>query len=183
MKLIPFEIWRDIPGYESLYQVSSMGNVRSLNYNHTGLVKVMHPSIDNRGYKCVLLCKDKKVRMWRVHRLVAITFLPNPDNHKIINHKNEDKTINTVSNIEWCNSSYNNTYGNRIKKVIEANKKNGRSKTVCQYTLDGHLVRIWGSANEVQREIGYSQIYISRVCRGLFKTNVAYGYIWRYSSD
>ena len=149
------EQWRDIEGYEYLYQVSNEGRVKSLNYRHTGRDKLLKPQSNNKGYLQVNLYKDRKRKHQNVHRLVAEAFLPKPDGYTQVNHKDEDKTNNTVwinedgsvdlekSNLEWCINEYNYNYGTRIQRIAEAN-----SKRVYQYTLNGELVKIWSSANE-----------------------------------
>lgn len=102
------EIWKDIFGYDGMYQVSNLGRVRSLKF---GRVKVLKNGTNNSGYLTVCLLKDKKANCLLVHRLVASAFIPNSDETKtIINHINEDKTDNRVSNLEWCDRKYNNTY-------------------------------------------------------------------------
>ena len=104
------EQWRDIDGYEGAYQVSDLGRVRSLKF---GKVRVLKQRKNNRndGYLQVDLCKDGKVKRFLVHRLVASAFIPNDDKTKTqINHRNECKTENKVSNLEWCSAQYNMTY-------------------------------------------------------------------------
>ena len=102
------EQWRDIDGYEGVYQVSDFGRVRSLKY---GKVRVLIPRKDNDGYLQVALCKDGKIKKCRVHRLVAQAFIENDDETKIyINHRDECKQNNIVSNLEYCTAQYNSTY-------------------------------------------------------------------------
>lgn len=96
------EIWKDIEGYEGKYQVSNTGEVKSLNYRGSGKTKLLRQTADKDGYKCVIFCKNGKVKGYKVHRLVAIAFIPNPNSLPIINHKDEDKTNNCVDNLEWC---------------------------------------------------------------------------------
>lgn len=120
--LLPKQIWKDIPGYEGLYQVSNTGRVRSLNYNRTGKSKVRKQNTDKRGYKRVNLCKDGKNKIYSIHRLVALAFIPNPNNYPIINHKDENPSNNAVWNLEWCTQEYNINYGNCRKKMSEARK-------------------------------------------------------------
>ena len=120
------EGWRDIKGYEGLYQVSNYGRVKSLDYDGTGKARVL-VSIYNGNYNVVTLCKHKKHIQYLVHRLVAETFIPNPNNLPCVNHKDEDKTNNTVENLEWCDSQYNNSYGTKGKRISNALK--GRTIT------------------------------------------------------
>ena len=124
MLALPYEIWRDIKGYEGLYQVSNLGRVKSLERYVKGkdglrLVKEIIMSISvcrTNGYFKVILHKDGKQKRYQVHRLVAEAFIPNPDNLPIVNHKDENKINNCVWNLEWCTYSYNLTYGNRLLK-------------------------------------------------------------------
>ena len=166
------EIWKDIEGYEGLYQVSNMGNVRSLNYNQTREIKVLKPS-NNRGYKLVVLSKNGKSKTYQVHRLVALHFIPNPNSLSIINHKNEDKTNNCVDNLEWCSQEYNINYGNRNKKV-----RYKLSKPIIQLTPNNEIVKKWDGLTVIKQELGFSVGNISECANGKRKT--AYGYIWKY---
>ena len=104
------EQWRDIDGYDGVYQVSELGRVRSLKY---GKVRVLRPRKSGSGYLKVCLYKDGKINQLYVHRLVAQAFIPNDDESKtIINHKNEKPSQNFVNNLEWCDYKYNLTYNN-----------------------------------------------------------------------
>ena len=120
--LLPKQIWKDIPNYEGKYQVSNTGRVRSLNYNRTGKIKVRKQGKDKLGYKSVFLCKDGKNKGYLVHRLVALAFIPNPNNYPVINHKDENPSNNYYKNLEWCTQEYNCNYGNCRKKMSEARK-------------------------------------------------------------
>ena len=115
------EIWKDIPEYEGLYQVSNLGNIKSLEKSK-GWCKIKEKTlklrIDKDGYYRVILSKNSKPKMFLVHRLVAQAFIPNPNNLPEINHKNEIKTDNRVENLEWCTQLYNLHYGNRAKKYL-----------------------------------------------------------------
>lgn len=123
------EEWRPVIGYEGLYEVSSYGRVRSVDryvktcygsYRlHKG--KVLSPGIRPDGYLVVSL----QYKMFRVHRIVAEAFLPNPDNLPQVNHKDEDKSNNRVDNLEWCDSKYNNNYGTARIRAKETAIKNG----------------------------------------------------------
>ena len=113
------EVWKDISGYEGLYQVSNYGRILSLKFNHKeNNARVLKP-IYVRGYLCVNLYKNKIIKMAKIHRLVAEAFIPNPKKLPEINHKSENKTENYVGNLEWCDSKYNNNYGTKVKRAIE----------------------------------------------------------------
>lgn len=163
------EVFIDIKGYEGLYQVSNYGRVRSLNYNHTGETRVLKPRKDTKGYLLVHLCKNGKQKNCKIHRLVATAFIPNPDELPCVNHIDECKTNNIVTNLEWCTVKYNTNYGTAIER---------RSKRVYQYTKDGSFVRSYPSQMEAERQTGYDDGYISNCCNG--KRKSAYGYRWSY---
>lgn len=114
------EKWLDIAGYEGLYQVSSFGRVRAMYRNGMRRVlkqQILNASITPYGYKAIGLSDiNGVVRTFLVHRLVAMAFIPNPDNLPVINHKDENKLNNRVDNIEWCTRAYNNTYNDGAKK-------------------------------------------------------------------
>ena len=114
------EEWKNVIGYEGLYEVSNMGNVRNVRRNT--LLKL---SKTNYGYIQVHLYKNGIRTGFQVHRLVAEAFLSNPDNLPMINHKDEDKTNNSVDNLEWCDAKYNVNYGHRTENAINTRVKNG----------------------------------------------------------
>ena len=126
------EEWRDIEGYEGLYQVSNLGRVKSLarvvirsdGKPNTVNEKILKYGM-NRGYCAVVLCKDGKKKMYKVHRLVAMAFLRNPHNLPEVNHKDEDKKNNCVDNLEWCTSLYNINYGSHNERVTNIIVNNG----------------------------------------------------------
>ena len=167
------ESWKDIEGYEGLYQVSNKGRVKSL-VNHKGVAreKVLKPEIVN-GYKRVMLHKNKTIKHLLVHRLVANAFLPNPHNFPCVNHKDENKQNNVVSNLEWCTQKYNCNYGTGISRCAKA-----LSKQVYQYSKDGVLIAVWESTAECGRN-GYNSGAVSSCCNGKLKTHK--GYIWSYT--
>ena len=167
------EIYKDIKDLEGLYKVSNFGNVMSLgngnsNNSNNSKPKLLKPVKTIDGYLGVCLCKDGKRKNFYVHRLVAEAFIPNPDNLPFINHKDENKTNNSVENLEWCTREYNNNYGSRIDRI---------SKTVLQFTLDGEFIREWSSTHECGRN-GFNQGNIVSCCNGKLKS--AGGYIWKY---
>ena len=160
------EIWKDIKGYEGHYQVSNWGRGKSLKWNKE---KILQPLIQSNGYYYIGLVKNNKRINYKIHRLVAEAFLPNPNNYKEVNHKDENKANNVVTNLEWCDRKYNQNYGTRTEKC---------SKKVYQYTLDGKFVKEWKSTAECGRN-GFSQSSVSACCRGRYKT--ANGFIWSYN--
>ena len=169
------EIWCPIKGYENLYEVSDQGRVKSLKF---GKERILKPGSDKDGYLIVGLCKNGEKKNLLVHRLVAKTFIPNPDNLPEVNHKDEDKTNNKVSNLEFCDSKYNNNYGTRNKRISEKMTNGKLSKPVLQYTKSGEFVREWKSMNDVQRNLNYNKGNISSCCTGRYKS--AYNFIWKY---
>lgn len=110
------EVWKDIAGYEGLYQVSNFGRVKSTPRARTkgGLLKPQH---DRKGYIVFGLCKNGRNRMLKAHRLVAEAFIPNPGNLPEVNHKDEDKANNCADNLEWCTTPYNINYGTRTARM------------------------------------------------------------------
>lgn len=172
------EIFVDIVEYGGLYQVSTLGRVKRLWRSKERILKVVK---DRYGYFTVQLCKNG-VRKWhKVHRLVAEAFIPNPTNLPQVNHKNEIKTDNKAENLEWCDQAYNNSYGSRNQRSIEAHINGKKSKTVLQFDKQGNLIAEYPSTCEVERQLGFFQTNISQCCLGKYKT--AYGYIWRYKND
>lgn len=126
------EIWKDVPNYEGIYQASNLGRIKQSQYNH-----ILKPILHNRYY-CVGLSKDGKVKQYRLHRLIAETFIPNPDNLPQVNHKDENKLNNNVDNLEWCDSKYNNNYGTkgaRISKTKMGHTVSEETKQKIRETL------------------------------------------------
>ena len=120
------EVWKDVVHYEGLYEVSNLGRVRNKN---TQQIKEQHSNYNKKtgkgGYMFVELWKCNKGKREYVHRLVAMAFIPNPENKPQVNHKDEVKTNNEVSSLEWTTSKENNNYGNHTEKSIETRKNNG----------------------------------------------------------
>lgn len=183
MLALPYypEEWKDINGYEGLYQVSSFGRVKSLPRNGTILIEKIITCSTSTGYCRVVLSKGNKTKNFNIHRLVAEAFIPNPNNLPCVNHKDENKRNNFISNLEWCTHKYNNCYGSRIQRVKK--KQLNRidcSKPVAQYSKDGELLYIYPSMKEASRATGVKVSNISSCClkKRCYKT--AGGYIWNY---
>ena len=179
------EVWKDIKGYEGLYQVSNLGRVKSLAHvtiqkNGSKLSvkgRILKPNVRKEGYHRVGLYRGHSKPKWYfVHRLVCGAFHENPDNKPCVNHIDENKANNKASNLEWCTYEENNNHGTHNARTAKAN-----SKTVGQYTREGKLVKIWQSTMEVERQLGFGHSHTSAVARGEQKT--AYGYIWKYIEE
>lgn len=177
------EEWRDIEGYSGLYQVSNCGRVKSVERTvRTGRgyrivpEKILKGIDNNVGYLYVNLYKDGKVKKYSIHRLVATTFIENPNNLPVINHKDENKENNCSSNLEWCSVSYNNNYNGRAKRVAEK-----LSKPVYSINKESGLITYWESINDASRQLNINKGGISACCRG--KCHSYGGYIWRYIDD
>lgn len=176
------EIWKDIIGYEGLYQVSNMGRVKSLNYNHTGTERVLKAIKGKYGYLKVNLYKDGKKKPHYVHRIVAQTFIPNPNNLSEVNHMDERPENNMAENLEWVSHKENINYGTRTERALKLQINHpSKSKPVLQYTPKGELVREWSSAREAGRN-GFHQGGISQCCNGKYGCNTHKGYVWKFKN-
>ena len=167
-------IWKDIKGYEGRYQISNLGEVKSvprLVANKNGYRKVkeriLRKKIDTRGYFVVNLCRNGLHKMYTIHRLVAETFMPNPNQLPQVNHKDENKLNNRLDNLEWCTAKYNTNYGHATTR---------RSLSVCQYDLNGCKVGWFYGIREAERITGINNRSIRQVLKGERKT--AGGYYW-----
>lgn len=167
------EVWRDIEGYEGLYQVSDQGRVKSLGHKWRKSERILKPVVRQDGYQVVNLYAGGKPKTFKVHRLVCQAFHENPDNKPQVNHINEIKTDNRASNLEWATARENSNFGTRTERLGKA-----QSKPVGQYTRDGALVKIWPSVSEAERQAGFNHSYICQAANG--KRKQAYGFIWKY---
>lgn len=200
------EIWKDIPGYEGRYQVSNTGEVKSLNYNSSGKSKLLKQIADKKGYKRVGLCKNGKRKHYSVHRLVAIAFLPNPNNLPQVNYKDENKANNCVDNLEWCNAKYNNNYGTKKERLSESMKgkkgcwyekqlseehkkkiskslKGKNSKPILMCDKEGNFIKRFDSTADANEYFGKDRYCsgISNCLRG--RTKTIYNYIFKYEDE
>ena len=167
------EVWKDIPEYEGLYQVSNHGQVKSLNYNKTGKEKILVDKAKGVRYPAVILCKNGIHKRESVHRLVWEAFNgPIPEGYEI-NHNDENPFNNHLTNLSLVTRKENMNYGTRTERAREK-----REIPVIQYDLNGNFVRRWKSGKEVQDETGWSKGNISSCCYGKRKTT--HGYIWRF---
>lgn len=177
------EEWKEIKKFPD-YEVSSSGNVRRIKYNdiqNIAKFKNIKTNLkqypDKDGYVKVVLYKNGKQNNIRVHRLVAETFISNPENKPQVNHINGIKNDNRLENLEWNTASENIQH--RIKVLHVSLKNNIKSKKVLQYDKEGRIIKEYPSAKEAGRQNNFSQGHISEVCRGEMKSYK--GYIWKYS--
>lgn len=147
------EVWKEIPGFPD-YQVSNLGRVMSYRNQYGHGPRIIHGEKTKTGYIQVSLNK----RRFKVHRLVALAFIPNPDGLPQINHKNEIKTDNRAENLEWCTAKYNINYGGGIMRSAISRGKPVR----CIETGE-----IFSSCNEAGRQMGLDFSHIAKCCRGI----------------
>lgn len=187
------EKWKDIFGYEGLYQVSNYGNIKSMQRlkmcgknPEKGMYykeKILKGNVDNFGYVRVNLWKNNKCAMVKVHKLVALNFISNHEGKLDINHINGVKTDNRVENLEWVTRSENLKHAYDIGLKVGAfigktGKSHHRSKQVIQMDLSGNVIAIFGSQREAERITGVLQTTISGVCNGKLAT--AGNFKWKF---
>lgn len=179
------EIWRGISGYEESYEVSNLGNVRSLNYQGHGFIRNLVPKVNNAGRLWVELRGKSGIKQMLVHRLVGEAFIPNPYNLPQINHKDENPKNNHVDNLEWCTGTYNNWYSmvrhpeRRLQRKATPKYKHWIDVAIEQTDKDGNVIRYWENMREIVNILGYSQTSITECCQGKRKT--AYGFKWQFA--
>lgn len=171
------EIWKDINGYEGLYQVSNMGNIKSFKKWKRARMPdeyILKPHISNNGYCQVTLYKDKTRHKFLVHRLVAVAFVDNPNGYPHINHKDENKLNNSSDNLEWCTVAYNNAYGTaRLRSMIT------KSRQVEQYLPSGQFLARYVCMSVASELTGVPKHRIKSCCIGECATGS--GYVWKYA--
>lgn len=170
------EVWKDITGYEGLYQVSNLGRIKSVEKWCNGVhfkEKIKKNVQINTGYYDVLLYKNAKSKHFKIHRLVAQAFIPNPDNLPCVNHKDENKLNNNVNNLEWCTKLYNNIYGTKIEK-----QKIKLGKKVIQYDLRMNKIAEYNCITDASKKTNNSEKYIRNCCYNRIK--VYKNFIWKF---
>ena len=183
------ENWRDIEGYEGRYQVSDIGNVKSLNYKNRGYAKVLSPKISNRGRMWVQLKCGGKIKNALIHRLVASAFIPNENNEPLVNHKDENPLNNRADNLEWCSASYNTKYSidrhpERKRRVSNRIRPKGvpykHKDPIVQFSKDGKEINRFPNIAYVCAMNDWKTSSVLQCCNGERRT--AYGYIWRFAN-
>lgn len=156
------EIFKDIAGTDGKYQISNFGKV----YN-TKAGRFLKGGLSSSGYMRVVLTINGKRVYKNIHRLIAEAFIPNPDNLPFINHINEEKTDNSIENLEWCTQEHNNTWGSKAYNILQFDKQ-------------GNFIKEYQSRVYAARAVGITPDAITMCCSGSQQT--AAGYIWRYKS-
>lgn len=185
------EVWKDIIGYEGLYQVSNLGRVKSLQRvvkrtngrPYTAKEKILGQFYSGRDkdYLKSYLSKNGKKKSYQIHRLVAIAFIPNVQNKPQVNHIDGNKSNNNILNLEWCTNSENQIHAYRMGLNHVKSLKgylNPCSKEVIKCDLDGNEIECFGSMKEAERMTGIHYTNISACCKG--KTKTAGGFKWIY---
>lgn len=189
---LPNEIWRNIPieDLSDKYAVSNKNRIKSLrricicgNPPHERIVeeRIMKLKLDKDGYQIVCLRNNGKAYYLKVHRLVAMAFIPNPLNLPMINHKDENKQNNIPENLEWCDAKYNTNYGTNRERAKRFGKDHANSKPILQIDPNtNEVIREWESIRQVERELGYSHGNIWFACNF---NKVRYNSKWKYKEE
>lgn len=180
--------------YTNYYEISDKGRVRSLNYHGTGRLELLKPGKDKDSYLVVCLSRNGKTKQFKIHRLVATMFIPNPDNLPQVNHRNEIKHDNRVENLEWCTSKYNTNYGSCIERREEKKKgfkhseetkrnmsknRKGSKNSSARKVICVETGQVFDTIKEAKEWLGKGDI--SACIRGVAKT--AGGYHWMYCEE
>lgn len=160
---------KDIPGYEGLYRINENGQVFKANGQE------MKGNINSYGYRVVSLTRDRIKSDCKVHRLVAMTFIPNPNDYDCVNHIDGNKLNNSVSNLEWCSKGHNNRHA---RYVIDTDYSH---KPVVQADANGRIIAVWRSAEMASTITGISSRLIRACCRGTARQ--AGGFMWEYARE
>ena len=153
------EIWKDIKGYEGLYQISNLGNVRSLHWNHSNKIRLLTPFL-NDGYLRVGFRVNNVLKNYLIHVLVANAFIPNPENKPQVNHKDGNKLNNNVSNLEWV-SAFENVIHAKKHNLITKNPCRWKPCKINQLSLNGKIIATYPSQREASRQLNLIQARIS----------------------
>ena len=185
------EIWKDIEGFEGLYQVSNMGRVKSLNYKMTGEERILKPVKIKNDYLQVTLSKEGKTKTYLLHRIVAKAFCENHMGYKEVNHKDQNKENNCANNLEFCSRKYNVNYGTRTERQAEKIRGKKQSEEHVRKRIEKHYKPVFGinkvngliaefsSIMEASRALGINHSAICNCLKG--KSKSCGGYVWYYA--
>lgn len=181
------EIWTDIKGYEGLYQVSNLGRIKSLNFNHTQKSQIMKATVTKGGYLKIHLDKNGERKYVVVHRIVAESFIPNNENHPLVLHKIPVSKggTNEATNLYW--GTYSDNMKDRTRdghfknpRLNKFGKDNPTCKPIIQCDLNGNKIKEWDSITQASSELNISFTNIAKCCKGGKYRKTAGGYIWKY---
>lgn len=186
------EVWKDVVGYEGLYQISNLGRIISVARSYidrTGIKynkksNFMNYGIANNGYYSVMIRRNGTAKLSLVHRLLAIAFIPNPNNYSCINHIDGNKLNNSISNLEWCTYSKNNTHAYTVGLKTPCwtgiiGKNHPQSKPIYQLDDNGIIINYFYCTKDAHRQLGFSYKAISNCLRG--KQKHAAGFVWKFA--
>ena len=176
------EIWKDITGFNGYYSISNYGNVKR-NFRITERSdkrriklkeKMLRSAYNERGYLHIRLIKDNERKTYRINRLVAMEFVPNPNNYKEVNHIDGVKDNNYYKNLEWCTRSQNIQHAFK-NGLLRTNKK------VVQLDLEGNVIKFWDSMGQACKELGAKRPNITKCCKN--RNRKTKGYKWMFKED
>lgn len=177
------EIWKDVKGFEGLYQVSNFGRVKSLervvrdNRGYRTVRERILQNVLSRGRNVVGFVINGRTKKIYVYRLVAEAFIPNPNDYKFVNHIDENPSNDRVDNLEWCTPKHNCNHGTRNKRISNSLKK----KRVSQFSINGTLINTYEGINIAAKETNSNCAKISLCCKNKRKSHN--GFIWKYADD
>lgn len=182
-------MWKDIPGYEGLYQASDSGHIRSVDRFDIGGNKIKGVVLKQRsargGYLRVGLWKDGVMKTTLVHRAIAAAYVPNPEAKPQVNHVDENKENNTAENLEWVSCKENVNHGTRNARIVANSDRVGAAeklrKSVIQMTIEDKVVAKWPSIRSAARATGINNGSISNCCRGIKKST--HGFKWALAEE
>lgn len=182
------EVWKDVVGYEGLYKISDLGRVKSLPRNGTiPEERIMVNKLTKQGYITICLSKNDIKKHLKIHRLVAIAFIPNPENKKEVNHIDGNKSKNGVTNLEWVTRSENMKHAfdtglktRDLEQIAEARRKSNISctKRVAKFDLEGNELERFDSMTDARKSMNKSSS--TQIAGSCVKNVPAYGFMWRY---